>query len=132
MEKQKEAKKYHDIFVDSINELDLKLKLQMKEIKKEYQNNIAQEKILLLHTICNGENLDFNTLKNKYLKSNEISQIFKIPIVQFAESVNDTILNKIEYDNNIYYYENKEDGDVYNTSSKLVGVFKNNNIVFKN
>jgi hypothetical protein len=129
MEKQREAKKYHDIFVDSINELDIKLKLQMKEIKKEYQKNIAQEKILLLHAICDGENLDFNTLKNKYLKSNEISQIFEIPI---TEPVNDTILNRIEYNNNIYYYENKEDGNVYNTSSKLVGVFKNNNIVFKN
>jgi hypothetical protein len=128
MEKLKEAKKIHDIFVDSINELDLKMKAQLKLVKQEYQQNISQERILLLNKICEGENLDFNYLKNKYLKPKEVILIPELP--KILSSVDDTILNKTEMNQNTYYYEAKENGNVYNSSSKIVGVFKNSKIEF--
>ena len=127
MDKLKEVKKLHDIFVDSINELDNNLKLQMKEIKYEYQKNIAQERISLLYAICENENLDFNVLKHKYLKSKEISQISEKEIEKLV-IINEEILSKIEINDNKYYYEAKENGNVYNMTSKIVGVYKNNQV----
>lgn len=129
MDKLKEAKKFHNIFVDTINELDINLKIQLKNIKKEYQYNITQERIALLQNICKDENLDFNILKHKYLKPKEMSQIVveDEPLI-----IDETILSKIEINKNIYYYEMKENGNVYNLSSKVVGLFKNNKIEFKN
>jgi hypothetical protein len=129
MDKLKEAKKFHNIFVDTINELDINLKIQLKNIKKEYQYNITQERIALLQNICKDENLDFNILKHKYLKPKEMPQIVAEdePLI-----IDETILSKIEINKNIYYYEMKENGNVYNLSSKVVGTFKNNKIEFKN
>jgi hypothetical protein len=128
MNKLKEVKKFHDIFVDSINELDNNLKIQLKQIKIESQQNITQERILLLHAICDGENLDFNILKSKYLKPKELVQISEEIIVE-PLIIDEALLSKIEIDNIKYYYEEKENGNVYNMSSKLVGIYKNNQIL---
>jgi hypothetical protein len=124
MDKLKEVKKLHDIFVDSINELDTNLKSQLKEIKQEYQRNITQERITLLYAICENENLNFNIMKNKYLKPKEILQISENEPV----FINELLLSKIEINNNKYYYEAKENGNVYNSASKIVGIYKNNQV----
>ena len=124
MDKLKEVKKLHDIFVDSINELDTNLKSQLKEIKQEYQRNITQERITLLYTICENENLNFNIMKNKYLKPKEICKISENEPV----FINELLLSKIEINNNKYYYEAKENGNVYNSASKIVGIYKNNQV----
>jgi hypothetical protein len=93
-------------------------------IKKEYKNNVKEENYKLLLNICKGENLDFNVLQRKYLKTNELPEISS-NINNETETISDTILNKITIDGNDYYYEDKENGIIYNTDSVQVGVFSN-------
>ena len=128
MKKLKELKSLHDTFVDSLNDLDLKILNQMKKIKKEYQQIVIDEKIKLLITVCEGENLDFNKIKSKYLKSKELLLLVDTPIIK-EDVIDDDVLNTIQINDKIYYYQPKEKGIVYDSTSKQVGEFKNGNVI---
>jgi len=128
MKKLKELNVIHSIFVESITELDLKLQAQLKKIKLEYQHNIVDEKIKFLLTICTGEDLDFDKLKIKYLKSKELSHISKDEVIK-KNIVEEDLLDKIDLDGIEYYYESKDKGIVYDFNSKPVGLYKNGKIV---
>ena len=81
MRKLKGLKDLQTDFVDIINHLDDKIQSDLLDIKKEYQNNITEEKIKLLIAVCNGEGLDFNKIKVKYLKAKELLQTnFDTPV----------------------------------------------------
>jgi hypothetical protein len=129
MKKLKEVKNLHNLFVDSMNELDTKLQLQFKKIKKEYQENVINEKYRLLLEISNGESLDFDKMKNKYLKSKEIST-FNDSITKTDEKmdIDENLLDKIDINGKEYYYEAKENGIVYDSLGKAIGIFKNGKI----
>lgn len=129
MKKLKDLKQIHNIFVDSVTELDAKMQLQMKKIKHEYQQNVTEEKIKLLVAICNGEGLDFDTIKNKYLKTKELTQINTTKKVIEPEIIEEEMLDKIEINGTQYYYEAKEKGVIYNSSSKPVGFYKNGEFI---
>lgn len=92
-------------------------------IKKEYKNNVKEENYKLLLNICKGENLDFNVLQRKYLKTNELPETNTHN--NETDTISDTILNKITINGNDYYYEDKENGIIYNSDSVQVGVFSN-------
>ena len=127
MRKLKELKGIHNIFVDSITELDSKIQQQLKKIKLEYQRNVAEEKIKLLLAVCNGEDLDFDSIKNKYLKSKDLNNFSEEEPLK--ESIlEEELLDKINISGKEYYYEAKEKGLVYDLNSKLVGMFKNGKI----
>ena len=100
------------VFMELINTYSHKL-------NKEYLKNMHK----LIDDIAIGEKLDATVLKNKYLKSNTTEETVD-------ENTQDegTILEKIVIDGAIYYYENIENGIVYNSSSKKVGIMKNNKI----
>jgi len=98
-------------------------------IKKEYKNNVREENYKLLLNICKGENLDFNVLQRKYLKTNDLPETHANTTNDSVDTVSDTILNKITINGNDYYYEHKENGIVYNSDSVQVGVFSNGKIV---
>lgn len=98
-------------------------------IKKEYKNNVKEENYKLLLNICKGENLDFNVLQKKYLKTNDLPETHANTINDSVDTISDTILNKITINGNDYYYEHKENGIVYNSDSVQVGVFLNGKIV---
>jgi hypothetical protein len=129
MRKLKELKSIHNIFVESITELDSKIQLQLKKIKLEYQKNVAEEKVKLLLAVCNGEDLDFDFIKNKYLKSKELNNITEEELIK-ESIVEEELLDKININNREFYYEPKEKGLVYDSSSKPVGIFKNGKIIF--
>jgi hypothetical protein len=131
MKKLKELNIIHDIFVDSINELDTKILSQMKKLKHEYQQNITEEKIKLIIAICNGEGLDFEKIKNKYLKTKEIGQLPIIEPVIEKPPAEESLLDIIEIEGIKYYYEAKEKGIVYDQDSKKVGLFKNGIVTFE-
>ena len=76
------------------------------KIKTDYENKINK----LLLDICKGENLDFNYLKEKYCKNKN-------------KNTDKIILEKIIYNDLTYYYENKENGNVYDNSSNVVGYY---------
>lgn len=130
MKKLKELNTVHTIFVDSINELDTKIQTQIKKIKQEYQQNVINEKIQLLIEVCNGEGLDFEQIKKKYLKSKELNYIPNNTVVIEHNNVEDDLLDKIEINGEQYYYEAKENGIVYNSNSKQIGIFTNGQIIF--
>lgn len=92
-------------------------------IKKEYKNNVKEENYKLLLNICKGENLDFNVLQRKYLKTNDLPETNTQN--NDTDTISDTILNKITINGNDYYYEDKENGIIYNSDSVQVGVFSN-------
>jgi hypothetical protein len=116
MKKLKELKNLHSIFVDYINDLDTELQNQLAKIKLEYQQNLIDEKIRLLMTVCNGENLDFDDIKTKYLKNKELNYIVPDKVVKDKFVIEEDLLDKIEIDNVEYYYEPKEKGIVYNSN----------------
>lgn len=125
MKKLKELKNLHGIFVDYINELDAKLQSQLKKIKLEYQQNMTEEKKKLLIAICNGEGLDYNKIKSKYLKSKEVNTILDVEV---AINNEEPLLDKVEINGKEYYYEAKEKGNVYDTNSIVVGIYKNGKV----
>lgn len=101
-----------------LGEIDSELKESIKEIKKEYNTMLIEEKVKLLKTICDNENLDFNKMK-KYLSEKEIKSIKNIHIM--TESKNEVLLDTINIDNTVYFYENKENGKIYDIESKIKG-----------
>jgi hypothetical protein len=128
MRKLKELKEIHNIFVESITDLDTKIQQRMKKIKLEYQKNVSEEKVKLLMAVCNGEGLDFNVVKNKYLKSKEYNNLSEEESFKGNEIEEEDLLDKIYFGGKQYYYEAKEKGLVYDLNSKPVGIFKNGKI----
>ena len=122
-------KDMHSIFVDSITILDEELQKQTKKIKQEHLEVVINEKIKLLYEVCTGENLDFNLIKNKYLKSKEVSMI-SLEEIPKEKQVEEILLNKIIFNETEYYYETFGNNTVYNMESKPVGTYKNNKIIF--
>ena len=118
------------------------------KLNKEYAKNIYN----LCKKIADGENLDFEMLKNKYLKKSSdvqqpeytISNIILKESDELGESVEsenldnsdnsenseDMILDKIIIGGINYYYENKDNGKIFNSASKVVGEFKNKEFLF--
>ena len=131
MKKLKNLKGIHDIFVDSMNELDGKCQVQLKKTKQEYQKNIIDEKIQLLINVCNGEGLDFDKIKTKYLKPKELSQITtNDTVIENAQIIEEDLLDKIEINGQEYYYEAKEKGVIYDIDLNQVGIYKNGEFCF--
>jgi hypothetical protein len=106
------------------------------KINKEYAKNM----IKLIESIAEGENLDSEKLKEKYLNikkkhSNDDDHHHhedhhEDPHNEDNNTIINKILDKIIIDGTSFYYENKENGNVYNSSSKLVGLYKDNKIIF--
>ena len=130
MRKLKGLKDLQTDFVDIINHLDDKIQSDLLDIKKEYQNNITEEKIKLLIAVCNGEGLDFNKIKVKYLKAKELLQTnFDTPVEENS-IIEEDLLDKIIFEGKEYYYEQKEKGIVYDIDSKPVGIYAEGQIIF--
>ena len=130
MKKLKGLKDLQTDFVDIINHLDDKIQSDLLDIKKEYQNNITEEKIKLLIAVCNGEGLDFNKIKVKYLKAKELLQTnFDTPVEENS-IIEEDLLDKIIFEGKEYYYEQKEKGIVYDIDSKPVGIYAEGKIIF--
>ena len=94
-------------------------------IRNEYEKILTNKIDDLLKNISEGENLDYNFLKEKYLLKNDDNVKDEL-----LEENNDCdLLDKIIIDNEDYFYENKEDGKVYNSNAEEVGVYKDNNVI---
>lgn len=129
MKKNKEITNLYDLFINNITELDEKMQLQLKKVKQENNNLIIEEKVKLLQLICEGEKLDFNTIKYKYMKQKEVDKVI-LPASNILYSQNEeNIFSKTIIDDNAYYYESKEYGKVLDDKSNLVGYYINNKIV---
>lgn len=91
------------------------------KLKKEYEKEVLNAQITLLEQIAEGEELNIIELKDKYLQATktkkEKKESTKISITS------ESLLEKITYKSKIYYYENKDNGNVYNEESVIVGSF---------
>jgi hypothetical protein len=130
MKKLKNTKKIQNevlVFQEVINNY-------CSKINKEYAKNMNK----LIENIAKGENLDINILKEKYLKTlddKEEPEQSHVEIKTLNETVSEveietntfeeTIFDKIIIDGTNYYYENKDNGRIFDSSSKIVGIYKN-------
>ena len=129
MKKSKELQSFHAELLSNMENIDLIINQYIKKIKKEYTQILIDEKKKLLLKIAEGEKIDINVLKSKYLKAKELSNYDTSKTVTLSENMED-LLDTIEIDDVTYYYENKEKGKVFNSDNIEVGHFKNNNVVF--
>lgn len=107
-----------------LGEIDNEVKESIKKVKKEYTTALIEEKINFLKLICEGEGLNFNDLKNKYLTEKENKFIKQQ--VETIEVSNESLLDTIKINGKTYFYENKEKGLIYDSkTNKPVGVIKN-------
>jgi hypothetical protein len=112
-----------------LGEIDNEVKDSIKKIKKEYTNSLIEEKIKFLKNICESEGLNFNELKNKYL--NEKEKKFIKDQVDTIEVSNESLLDTLEINGKMYFYENKEKGVIYDRkTNKPVGIIKNGEPIF--
>ncbi len=111
------------------------------KLNKEYSKNMNK----LLENIAKGEKLDINMLRNKYLNTfnnettkeedNDVNiesdnnEDTETNVSSNINSFEEIIFDKIILNGSDYYYENKENGRIYNNKSKIVGIYKNNEFI---
>lgn len=127
MKKSKELHNFHNELILQFENTELLINEYKKKIKKEYQQILIEEKNKLLTKVAEGEKLNINDLKNKYLKPKEITMPEKI-LKQLIDN-NEELLDKIIIEGEVYYYENKDNGKVFDIKNKEVGIFKNGSIL---
>ena len=122
--KVKEALKDLNLKINSILvEAYTEISEEIKNIKKIIDDEKSEEKIKLIEQICKGEELNEKEIKNKYLTEKDKKKIKIIP--ETIEVINDELLDTVEIEEQTYYYEPKEKGNIYDSSKKVVGTYKN-------
>jgi len=99
-----------------------------KKIKSDYNKILIDEKNKLISRIAEGEELDEFDLREKYLKNKNIKIKKNKKIIEDTDL--EIIYDKVVLKGHTYYYENKEDGNIFDNESKQVGKYKNNNFIF--
>jgi hypothetical protein len=128
MKKSKEIVLFKNELMLSFENIDTIIDTYIKKIKKEYAEILLSEKLKLLIKIAEDEKLDLDSMKFKYLKNKELNSCNEIIKDVNTDELED-LLDKIELDNKVYYYDAKEKGKVYNENYKEVGYYKNSNVV---
>lgn len=112
-----------------LGEIDNEVKESIKKIKKDNSITLIDEKINFLRIICEGEGLIFNELKNKYLNEKEKKCIKEQ--VNTIDVSNENLLDIIEINDKTYFYENKENGIIYDrNTNNPVGIITNGKPIF--
>jgi hypothetical protein len=113
-----------------LGEIDKEVLDAITKQKKENNTLLINEKIKLLKDICDGEKLNFDELKHKYLNEKEKKNI-KEKVNTFKLS-NESLLDTFEINGELYFYENKEKGIIYDKkTNKPVGIIKNGEPIFE-
>ena len=113
-----------------LGEIDKEVLDAIIKQKKENNKLLINEKIKLLKDICDGEKLNFDELKHKYLNEKEKKNI-KEKVDTFKIS-NESLLDTFEINGELYFYENKEKGIIYDKkTNKPVGIIKNGEPIFE-
>lgn len=128
MKKSKEITGIYNELERSVDDIAVLIKQYHKKIKKEYTTLLIEEKYKLLQSIAENENLNLDELKNKYLKPKELLNI-NTPSTTTETETSEELLDKVDIKGEVYYYENKEKGKVYNSEYNEVGLYKNNTFI---
>lgn len=119
--KLKNIKKLKDEFSEVTNILN--------KIQKEHEKVLLEQKNELISNIAYGEGLDEISLREKYLNVVEKESSKKKETVT-AVVTNDSLLDTVILKDETYFYENKENGNIYNSSSEKVGTYTKKQFVF--
>jgi hypothetical protein len=140
MTKYNELKQLYIITVNHLNNLDKDIQSQIKKIKEDTNSKIHEEKLKLLMDISNGENLDFNMLKEKYIKTKTKKEHEVIQHVAELTADNrsldtdnnsediytkNTVFSKITINSIDYYYTNDINGKIYDKNLNIAGTIIN-------
>ena len=116
MNKLSQLKEFESKLNNNIDVFDNLISEYIIKIKEEYKTNVNK----IVKDICEGEGLNYEDIKTKYLlKSQKKDDI-----------VNQEILDKIEINNKDFYYEKKQNGNVYDNNLNIVGKYYDNKIIF--
>ena len=113
MSKLYELREFETKLYSNVDSIETLIEEYVSKIKNEHKQNINN----IIMNICNGEGLNYDEIKEKYL-----SKTSKVEL-------NQEVLDKIEINNVVYYYEKKQNGKVYDITSNIVGVYSDNNII---
>ena len=122
MRKLKKLKKILEI----LEEYTTEVKTEIEKVKKEHQKIVIESSSKIISEIAKGENLDEVTLLEKYL-NNKKSKKEKEKVVEIEES-SEELLSHVKIDGEDYFYEDKVNGNVYDSESNKVGILKCGNI----
>lgn len=86
----------------------------LKNLKNQYKRNIKAEKEKILKQISSDYNLNFDELVSKYIKK---------------EAIHEKILEIIEIEGVEYFYENIDNGKIFNKDNDRVGTLKNKKFI---
>ena len=106
-----------------LGEIDAEIKDSTKKMKKEFTSILSDEKIKLIKLICEGEKLNYHEMINKYLSQKERKNLNEI--VDNIEIKKEDLLDTVTINDKVYYYENKDKGHIFDSTSKKVGVYTN-------
>lgn len=90
------------------------LEKSIKNINNQYKRNIKIERKKILKSISTDYNLDYDDLIKKYINK---------------ETIEEKLLEITEIKGKEYFYENMNNGKIYNDENKIVGTYKNNNFI---
>lgn len=100
--------------------------LAFSQMIETYCDKLNKEYLKMVYTviqnIADGEKLDFNMLKKKYLNNSNV-------ITEENTFDDETILDKQIIDGVAYYYEKTDNGKVYDSESNIVGNYINDEII---
>lgn len=90
------------------------LEKSIKNLNNQYKRNIKKERIKIINSISIDYNLDRGELVRKYINKEEIEE---------------KLLEIINIEGKEYFYENINNGKIYNDENKIVGTYKNNDFI---
>ena len=128
--KQKEyknPKKGYKKLKTEINAMSELFNTNLDKINKEHNKILLQSLSNLIHDICQGENIDELYIREKYL---DIEKTTKQDEKKIVVNKTDDLLDKVTVNDKKYYYQNKENGLIYNDKSKVVGNYINKKFIF--
>lgn len=102
---------------------------QIKKIHSHYEKELLKYTNDLISRIALGENLDEIELKDKYVKKKKKKAKENIK-EENEEMDQEIVLDQVTLEGEVYYYENKENGLIYNSNSETVGKYKNGQFIF--
>lgn len=129
MKKSKEIAELKNQLMLILEKADIVIDTSIKKIKKETVDIVLAEKLKLIIKIAEDYKLDLDVMKLKYFKNKELNSCSEIVKNTNIDEIEE-LLDKIELNNKIYYYNAKDKGKVYDINNVEVGYYKNSNIVF--
>ena len=99
----------------------------LEKINKEHNKILLQSLSNLIQDISQGENIDEIYLRERYLNINKTT---KKEEKKNVTNNSEDLLDKVTINGTEYYYQNKENGLIYNNKSKVIGNYINEEFVF--